>query len=68
MIIYECPECGNVKDGRDYQTCSNPCNDVGMYEIILWGKNGVSEVANRVMALNKAKKIEGKPLNSAEMS
>lgn len=51
MRFYECAECGDVKIGRDWEYCSNPCDDVAMVEVMSWGSGGLSEVAKERLAV-----------------
>lgn len=57
MRIYECPDCGSVKLAKDWVYCSNPCDDVAMYEIMDWGKTEIpAKVRELVLAYQNERK------------
>jgi hypothetical protein len=37
-MTLECPECGEVRESKNWQDCANKHADVGMYQVIQWGK------------------------------
>lgn len=52
MKIYECGDCGAVKISKGWTYCSEPCDDVPMYEVLSFGKYGSDELLAKI---NKAK-------------
>jgi hypothetical protein len=48
MRVYECPECGKVKESDDWLWCSRGHKEVGMYEILHLGREELLAMQNKL--------------------